>query len=97
MEIQVCPAFKNLPHAIRLAASLRSAVSSIIQGLFPPSSSEIGVRFSLALFHYLFAHSRTSGEKNIVIFLIKNRIVIYICVRAVYIAIVECTVNNVLN
>lgn len=35
MEMQVCPAFKNLPHAIRLAASLRSAVSSIIQGLFP--------------------------------------------------------------
>jgi len=50
MEMQVCPAFKNLPHAIRLAASLRSAVSSIIQGLFPPSSSEIGVRFSLACF-----------------------------------------------
>ena len=42
--IHVCPAFTNLPQTILLEASLKSIVSSIIQGFFPPSSSVVGVR-----------------------------------------------------
>ena len=45
MATQVWPAFMNFPQAIRLAASFRSAVSSMMQGDLPPSSNDTGIRF----------------------------------------------------
>ena len=43
--MQTCPAFSILPTMMRSIASLRSAVSEITVGDFPPSSSVTGTRF----------------------------------------------------
>ena len=47
---QVWPAFRNFPHTMRLAARSSFAVSSTMQGLFPPSSSVTGVKCQAADF-----------------------------------------------
>lgn len=43
------PQFRYFPNTILLAASGSFAVASTIQGLFPPSSSVTGVKYSVAL------------------------------------------------
>ena len=52
--MQVCPAFINFPQTIRFAANFKLAVSSIIQGFFPPNSNVIGVRYSAAALATIF-------------------------------------------
>ena len=51
---QVCPALRNLPQAMRAAASSTSASGARITGDLPPSSRVTGVRCSAAAAMTLF-------------------------------------------
>ncbi len=55
--MHVCPAFVHFPQIIRFAAVVKSALSSMIQGLLPPNSSVTGMRLRDAAYITMFPNA----------------------------------------